>query len=165
MLVLAFNACGLPVFYWLKIQICKIKAEVAESCGVRSSESLSIFSSTEKDVKVENSSELCVAGKMYDIVKTETRNGVKIYHALGDNDEDTYIKKLAGAEKKSTHGTSLPAKASQHFDAIYFAGDNSHDLNTFPTFATADEPAVNDPRFRPQDFKDIFSPPPNRLIS
>jgi hypothetical protein len=163
--VLAFNSCGLPFFYWAKIQVCKIKAEIAERSGAWSSGPLVVFSSADKDVRLENSRELRVSGEMYDIVKTETRNGVKFYYATHDNDEDIDIAKLANSEKKSSHETSLPVKAQTVYDAVFFAIDNSDAFNSYPAVVMRDEVSVNGPNFYPDGFKEIFSPPPNGSFS
>jgi hypothetical protein len=163
--LLAFNACGLPFFYWVKIQLCKIKAEVAEARGAWSSESLVVFSSADKDVLLENSRELRVSGKMYDIVKTETHKGIKFYYAAGDNDEDTYISKLGKAEKKPQRQTSTPAKASRLCDAVILAGHDCNDFNSYPTAQMSNDLSLNDPHFYPLNFKEIFSPPPNGSFS
>jgi hypothetical protein len=163
--LLAFNAGGLPFFYWIKIQVCKIKAEIAEHSGTWSAESLVIFSSVDKDVRLENSTEFRVAGKMYDVVKTETRNGVKYYYATRDNDEDDYAAKLANSEKKSSHETSMPEKAQKLYDAVFIAGKDDNAFNSFPSVQISDDAALNDPHFYPLNFKEIFSPPPNGLHS
>ena len=160
--VLAFNAFGLPFFYWVKIQLCKIKAEVAESRGAWSSESLHVFSSADKQVRLENSTELRVSGKMYDIVKTETRDGVKYYYATSDDDEDFFISKLSGAEKQSNRETAPPIKTLKLHDVINFArGNVFYDFDSYTTAAPGDVAAVNVAHFYPLHFNEIFSPPPN----
>ena len=164
-MLLAFNSCGPSFFYWIKIQLCKIKAEVAEESGAWSDQSLVVFSSADKNVRLENSTELRVSGKMYDIVKTETRNGVKFYYATHDSDEDTFIAKLAKTEKKSGHQASMPVKAEKLYDAVFFAADDDHLFNSFPSVQISNDAAPNDPHFYPLNFKEIFSPPPNGLFS
>ena len=165
MLVLAFNSCGPSFFYWVKIQLCKIKAEVAERSGAWSSESLVVFSSADKGVRLENSRELQVSGKMYDIVKTQTTNGTKFYYTTHDSDEDILVAKLARSEKKAGHDTSMPLKAQKLYDAVFFAGNADNDFNSYPSIAINDDMIVNASHFYPPDFKEIFSPPPNGSFS
>jgi hypothetical protein len=164
-LVLAFNACGLPLFFWVKIQVCKIKAEFEEYESDRTAEPVAVFSSDQQGIKRVGSDELLVAGKMYDIVKTQTRNGVTYYYAASDKDEDTYISKLADAEKNAARETSQPAKALKLPEAKYFACNNGHNLVCNTTVICGNRVIVNEPRFFPLDFKAIFSPPPERPFS
>jgi hypothetical protein len=164
-LLLAFNSCGPSFFYWVKIQLCKIKAEVAEESGAWSAQSLVVFSSADKGVRFENSRELQVSGKMYDIVKTEIRNGVKFYYTTHDSDEDTFIAKLARSEKKSGRQASMPVKAEKLYDAVFFASDDDHIFNSFPSVQISNDAVPNDPHFYPLNFKEIFSPPPNGFFS
>ncbi len=165
MLVLAFNSCGPSFFYWVKIQLCKIKAEVAEATEDCSPKSLVVFSSADKNVRFENSRELRVSGKMYDIVKTEIRNGVKIYCTTHDSDEDVFVAKLARSEKKAGHQTPAPVKAEKLYDAVFFAGNDDSLFNSFPSVQISNDAAPNDPHFFPLHFNEIFSPPPNGLFS
>jgi len=163
--VFAFNSCGLPFFYWVKIQICKIKAEYEEGDRDRSTTSFTVFSANQAGVQRVGNDELLVAGKMYDIVKTQTRNGVKYYYAANDNDEDTYISKLADAEKSAAQETSQPIKASKLHEAKYFARDNDHHFICSSSITTVNDIVVNDSPFYPLDFRDIFTPPPESSFS
>ena len=165
MILLAFNSCGPQAFYWLKIQLCKIKAEVAEMRGAWPAESLVVFSSADKNIRLENSTELSVSGKMYDIAKTEIRNGVKFYYATSDDDEDAYVIKLVHSEQKASHETSIPVNTLKLFDAIFFACGDDNNFNFYPAIQMSDEGALDAPRFHPPDFKEIFSPPPNASFS
>lgn len=108
---------------------------------------------------------MLVAGKMYDIVKTQTRNGVKYYYAASDNDEDTYISKLAGAEKSAAQQTSQPVKTLKLHEAKYFACDSDHHFVCSTTAINSNDVIANDPPFFPLDYKAIFSPPPERSFS
>ena len=161
--MLAFNTCGLPFFYWVKIQVCKIKAELEEND--RSPGPLTVFAADAKGVKLIDDRELLVAGKMYDIVKTQTRNGVKFYYAASDHDEDVYINKLADAEKSAAQETSQPAKALKLYEAKYFPRGDRHDFGCLSTIIRVDKVVLNDPSFYPLDFKDIFSPPPESSLT
>ncbi len=102
---------------------------------------------------------------MYDIVKTQTLNGVKLYYAAADHDEDAYISKLADAEKSAAQETSQPVKALKLYEAKYFVCDYDHHFVCSSDIIPIKDVVVNDPPFYPLDFKDIFSPPPERSFT
>jgi hypothetical protein len=101
---------------------------------------------------------------MYDIVKTKVHNGIMIYYAVGDTDEDGFILDLTNLEKSSPE-KSLPAKIIKLYDLKYFDIKNKF----IPTGTWSAVPAglkpVHGHIYYPSPFRDVFSPPPNRLLS
>lgn len=164
-LLLGFNSFGLPFFYWAKIQLCKIKAEYAETEKEEASKTIVVFSSKEKAIQQVNSKELLVDGKMYDIVKTRIRKGVIFYYAVGDDDEDAYIHNLADVEKGDSGANSLPVKMLKLYEVKYVAVAEKHSAVNFSYEYTSNFSVINTPFFHPAHFKDILSPPPDLSLS
>jgi len=102
---------------------------------------------------------------MYDIVKTETRKGITFYYARHDEDEDIYVNKLARAENKPYHGSSLPGKMQRLFDATFFTGKDDSTHNIYAALQIRANAAINAAQFYPAGFLEIFSPPPNVSFS
>lgn len=163
-LLLGFNSFGLPFFYWAKIQVCKLKAELAER-EYEGPQTLTVFSSAKKGLQLVNSDELQVDGKMYDVVKTRTRNGVKYYYATNDKDEDTYIHKLADTEKGETGANSLPVKMLKLYEVKYIAAIEKYTPVNFSFQYTPRFGMMNAPFAYRAHFKDILSPPPDKFFS
>ncbi|MDR3695753.1 MAG: hypothetical protein P4L47_14020 [Mucilaginibacter sp.] len=164
-LLLGFNPVGLPFFYWAKIQLCKIKAEYTERERAESTKSLIVFSSQKEGIQRVNGSELLVAGKMYDIVKTRIHNGIKYYYAVSDNEEDSYIGKLGDVEKGNSGEKSMPVKMFKLYEVKYVT-DVKNDEPICVTLDHINRFSVVNSRFNyPVPFKDIFSPPPNLSFS
>ena len=163
-LLLGFNSFGLPFFYWAKIQVCKIKAELAET-EHEGPQTLTVFSSAKKGLLLINGDELQVDGKMYDIVKTRTRNGVKYYYAASDQDEDAYVHKLADTEKDQTGANSLPVKMFKLYEVKYVATAKSYDPLDVASDHITEFSVINTPFICASYFKDILSPPPDIFFS
>jgi len=161
---LAFNSCGLPFFYWIKIQLCKIKAEYSEREA--SGEILILISSSKKGIQRVNSTELLVDGKMYDIVKTSVSKGIELYYTTSDKDEDADVRKLASEEKDETGEKSLPVKIFKLHELKLVIGEADNRSFVCASSAHFNKFTVNNtPFIYPLHFKDIFSPPPNFLFS
>lgn len=164
-LILGLNQVGLPFFYWAKIQLCKIKAEYAERERAESTNSLIVFSSQKNDIQRVNGSELLVAGKMYDVVKSVVHHGIKYYYVVSDNEEDSYIGKLGDVEKGNSGEKSIPVKLFKLYEVKYITDVKNYE----PIYFTLDHInrfSVVNTRFNyPVPFKNIFSPPPNLSFS
>jgi len=123
------------------------------------------FSSATKGLQSVGDDELLVNGKMYDVVKTNMRNGVKYYYAVSDNDEDTYIHKLADAEKGDTGVNSLPVKTFKFYELKYVAATRNFVPTLNPSYQLTNFSCITSPMIYLSNFKDIFSPPPNHFLS
>jgi hypothetical protein len=124
-----------------------------------------LFSSQKKDFELVNKSEILADGKMYDIVKTQTCNGMMLYYTLGDKDEDGYVHNLTDLEKNNSGEKSLPGKTIKLLDVIYFTAEKCsqsacHSSDLLPGVSN-----LNRSLFYPSLFRDIFSPPPDHLFS
>jgi len=164
--LLGFNSFGLSFFYLAEIRLCKIKAEeYADEARTIRDKKFILFSSDTKGIERTNKTEIRVDGKMYDIVKTQTIKGKILYYTLADRDEDEYADKLTNLEKNNSAEKSLVGKTIKAYEAKYFGvKNNDHStclsLDRFPEIRAANEPILY-----PSLFKDIFSPPPDRLFS
>jgi len=153
------------LFYWVEIQICKIKAEYAERARAATRKDLILFSPDNKGFQLVDDDEILANGKLYDIVKICTSNGVISYYAVADRDEDEYVHKLIAAEKNDSAQKSTPGKNINLYTVKYFAAAKSNyplcfSLNLLISAA----PPKNAFLYRPPS-KDIYSPPPDYSAS
>ncbi len=160
------NSLGLSLFYLAEIQLCKIRAE--EYCDEdhdAGDKKLIVFSSDNKAIELVDKTEIRVDGQLYDIVKTRSIEGKVLYYARADHDEDEYVRQLIAIEKNDTAAHSQPISGVKSFEVKYFPvkiADKPQclSIDVFPQPETRPGPI-----FYPLPFKDIFSPPPDRLIS
>jgi hypothetical protein len=164
-LLLGFNSFGLFFFYWGEIQLCKIKADEYSDADYIPAKSLSVFSSDTKGIKMVDKNEILVAGKLYDIVKTQISNGITLYYALGDEDEDKYVQNLTDWEKNNSEEKSMPGKTINLHLAKYFTVEKYHDPVSPLLHLRIDVKTASDSFFYTSPLKNIFSPPPDNLLS
>ncbi|MCO5949741.1 hypothetical protein [Mucilaginibacter flavidus] len=150
----------------LEIQGCKIKAEEhAERDSGAAGKKLVLFSSDSKGFKLVDDDEIIANGKMYDIVKTRTSNGITSYYARADADEDEYVSKLTEIEKGNAAEKSSPGKTIKLYEAKYFAAKK----NLYPDCFSLDLPpgaiTLENTLLYNALFKDIYAPPPDYLAS
>jgi hypothetical protein len=149
-----------------EIQRCKIKAEeYSDADHEIGKKKLILFSSQTKGFELANKKEIFADGKWYDIVETQTSNGIILYYALGDKDEDRYVHNLADFEKNNSWDKSLPGKTIKLFNAKYFSDEKYHHSICLSLDLLPRVRVLNDALFYPSLFKDIFSPPPDHLFS
>ncbi|MDP4284905.1 MAG: hypothetical protein Q8891_10795 [Bacteroidota bacterium] len=105
-------------------------------------------------------------GKLYDIVKTEIRNGVTLYYALHDQEEDKDVKDLADWGKNNSPDNPLPGKTTRPELAKYFRMEK---LPVSPALSylhsSTDIKTINDCFLYASPLKIIFVPPPDSLLS
>lgn len=165
-LLLGFNSFGLFFFYWGEIQLCKIKADEYSDADYIPAKSLVVFSSGTKGIELVNKNEILADGKLYDIVKTAISNGITLYYTLSDEDEDGYVQNLTDWAKSNSEEKSLPAKTINLHLAKYFTAEKYHHYHTVSSLHGS--PGVNtasDSFFYTSPYKNIFSPPPDNLLS
>jgi hypothetical protein len=156
----------LSFFYLAEIQLCKIKAEnYANEDHTTGDKKLTLIPSDSKGVELVNKNEILTDGKMYDIVKTQVRNGKTFYYTIADKDEDRDIQKLTNLEKNSTGERSLPGKTIKLYDAKYFTVEKQSQNIDHSNCLSPGSSAVNNAGFYTSPLKDIFSPPPDYLFS
>jgi len=125
-----------------------------------------VFSSHNKSIKLINIKEILVDGKLYDIVKTQISNGITLYYTLSDEDEDGYVEDLSDWGKNNSGDESLPGKTINLHLAKYFTVEKyHHTLSTSSLRMQTDVKNANDSFFYTSPFKNIFSPPPDNMLS
>ncbi len=102
---------------------------------------------------------------MYDIVKTRTSNGVTLYYAVADSDEDEYVNKLTDVEKGNATEKSLPGKTIKLYDAKYFAAKKNHHPACFSLDLPPGAITPENTMLYNSLFNDIYAPPPDYLAS
>jgi hypothetical protein len=165
-LLFGFNSFGLFFFYWGKIQLCKIKAEdYADSYYQLPEKTLTIFSSDDKDFQINDDHEIVADGHLYDIIKTEMRNGKKLYYVLSDQEEDGYVKQLTEWGKSNSEEKSLPTKAvgihiGKYFEKVKYCPF------AFSLLRVRQHVKLSNDLFQYiSPLKIVFSPPPDLLVS
>jgi len=164
--LLGYYSFGASLFYLVEIQICKIKAEEhAEGDSKTAGKKLILFSSDSKGFKLVDDDEIFANGKMYDIVKTRTSNGITSYYTRADADEDEYVSKLTEVEKGNAAEKSSPGKTIKLYEAKYFAAKKNH----HPACLSSDLPTgaftLENTLLYNSLFKDIYAPPPDHQLS
>jgi len=164
--LLGYYSFGASLFYLAEIQICKIKAEEhVEGDSKAASKKLILFSSDSKGFKLVDDDEIFANGKMYDIVKTRTSNGITSYYTRADADEDEYVSKLTEVEKGNAAEKSSPGKTIKLYEAKYFAAKKNH----HPACLSSDLPTgaftLENTLLYNSLFKDIYAPPPDHQLS
>jgi hypothetical protein len=165
-LLIGFNSFGLFFFYWGEIQLCKIKADEYSNADYMPAKSLIVFSSGTKGLERVDKKEILVDGKLYDIVRTETSNGITLYYTISDEEEDEYVQNLTDWEKNNAEEKSLPGKTINLHMAKYFTAEKYHGpLSVSLLHPCTDVNTASDSFFYASPYKNIFSPPPNNLLS
>ncbi len=165
-MLLGFNSFGIFFFYWGKIQLCKIKAEeYTDGYYQLPEKSLIIFSSADKDFQLNDDHEIIANGGLYDIVKTEMRDGKTLYYALSDEEEDASLQQLSDWTKSNADQQSLPTKTvglrfGKYFEAV------KYNHTVFVTLLRLHHPVKlsNDLFQYASPLKIVFSPPPDLFI-
>jgi hypothetical protein len=156
----------LSFFYLAEIQLCKIKAEsYADDVRAISGKKLISFSSEAKGIELVDDDEIFAGGKMYDIVKTQTRNGVIWYYTFSDSDEDEYVNKLTNLEKNNLDERSLSGKTIKLYEAKYFTFKNRAHAICVSSDQLPEVKILNDSFLYSSIYKDVLSPPPDHLPS
>ena len=154
-------------FYWGKIELCKIKAQdYTEGFYQLREKSLTLFSSGSKDFQLINDDEILAGGNLYDIVKTEIRDGKTLYYTLSDEAEDVYVQQLADWGKSNSEEQSLPTKTVGLHIAKYF-DIKEHSYSSLKNILRLHKNirSSNDLFLYISPLKNIFSPPPNNFLS
>lgn len=112
-----------------------------------------------------NKKEILADGKLYDIVKTEMSNGIILYYTLHDEDEDEYIQNFTDWKKNNSQEKSLPGKTINLHIAKYFTVEKHHPVSASSLNLHSDVKTASDSFFYTSPFKNIFSPPPDNLLS
>jgi len=157
-ILLAFNSVGLLVYYWGEVNFCKVAVQE------KTSRDCLRFYADDKDVQLVNDDEFLFHGKLFDIVEKKTRGGRTIYFAYSDEQEDGLMESIAQLSRMNSTENSLPGKSnfpeilkytsSQQLSFSFFLHKDLKEENT--SFAIL---------FFDQPFRNIFSPPPNFLLS
>ena len=148
----------------MEIQICKIKAE-GHADDEAAGEKLVLFSSDSKGFRLVDDDEILANGKMYDIVKIRTGNGITSYYTHADNDEDEFLQKLTNVEKSNATDKSPPGKIIKLYEAKYFANRKDHCPACFSSDLLARASTPESILLYNSLFKDIYAPPPDYLAS
>ena len=89
-----------------------------------------------------------------------------MYYTLSDEDEDMYVQSLTDWEKNNSQEKSLPGKTINVHLAKYFIDEkNQHPLFASSLHLRTHVQPVSDSFFYTSPFKNIFSPPPDNLLS
>jgi hypothetical protein len=124
-----------------------------------------LFSSDSKGFKLVDDDEILANGKMYNIVKTRTSNGITSYYTRADGDEDEFLQNLTNVEKSNTTEKSSPEKTIKLYEAKYFAVRKDHYPARFLLDLLAGASTPEGILLYNSLFKDIYAPPPDYPVS
>lgn len=145
--------------------MCKIKAEYAEAYYQLPERTLIIFSSDDKGFQFNDDHEILANGNLYDIVKTEKKNGKTFYYVLSDLEEDGYVHQLAKWNESNSDKQSLPAKAvdihiGKYFEIIKYSP------TAFTLLRVRKTVKLSNSLFQyTSPLKIVLSPPPDFIVS
>jgi hypothetical protein len=89
-----------------------------------------------------------------------------LYYTLSDEDEDEYVQNLTDWEKNNSREKSLPGKTIIVHLAKYFTDEKyQYPLLASSLHLSTDVKTVSDSFLYTSPFKNIFSPPPDNLLS
>lgn len=126
---------------------------------------LTIFSSGDKDFQFNDDHEILANGNLYDIVKTEIRDGKTFYYALSDLEEDSYVDQVAKLSKSSSGEKSLPAKSVDIHIGKYYE-IIKHYPRACALLRVRETVKISNFLFQyTSPLKTVFSPPPDFLLS
>lgn len=146
--------------------MCKIKAgDYADNYFELPEKTLTIFSSDDKGLQFNDDHEIVADGHLYDIVKTEMRDGKTFYYALSDQEEDDYVQQLTEWGKSNSEEKSLPTKTvgvhiGKYFEQVKYCPPASLLLRVGQQVRLS-----NDLFQYGSPLKIVFSPPPDLLVS
>ena len=154
-------------FYWAKIGLCKIKTrDYADGYYQLREKSYKLFLSASKDFQLINDHEILAKGNLYDIVKTEISNGITLYYTLSDEEEDVYVQQLTNWGKTNPEEQSLPIKTvGLHIAKFFDIKKYNYSSLTELLRLHANVRSYSDLFLYTSPLQNIFSPPPNNLLS
>lgn len=89
-----------------------------------------------------------------------------MYYTLSDEDEDQYVQNLTDWEKINSEEKSLPGKTINVHLAKYFTVEKyNHPASTSALSLLNNVKTASDSFFYKSPFKNIFSPPPDNVLS
>ena len=143
--------------------MCKIKArDCADGYYQLKEKNYKLFSSEAKDFKLINEHEILADGNLYDIIKTETRDGKICYYTLSDEEEDMYVQQLNDLGKSNSQEQSLPAKTVGLQIGKYFEDIKYNSLVFIKSLPVHEPEELSNDLFQyASPLKIVFSPPPN----
>ncbi|HEV8083000.1 MAG TPA: hypothetical protein VGP55_07355 [Chitinophagaceae bacterium] len=125
-----------------------------------------IFSSDTKGIELINKKEILADGKLYDIVKTEMSDGKKLYYTLSDEEEDEYQLELTDWEKNNSQEKSMPGKTINLQLLKYFTVEKYQSFVLYCSIHfRCNTKTGSDSFLFKSPYKNIFSPPPDKLLS
>ena len=150
-----------------KIQLCKIKADNYSDAEYKIPEKfLVIFSSDTKGIELINKNEILVDGKLFDIVKTEIKDGKTLYYTLSDKEEDEYQLELTDWENNNSQEKSMPGKTINLHLLKYFTVEKYQSSVLYCSIHFRGNAKTGSDSFLYKSpYKNIFSPPPDNLLS
>ncbi|MEO8859887.1 MAG: hypothetical protein ABI358_00560 [Ginsengibacter sp.] len=154
-------------FYWGEIQLCKIRArEYADFDFIMPGKTMVVFSSDNKAIQFVNKNEIRVDGKLYDIKKTELNNGITIYYAMSDEEEDHYVQSLQGWEDTNSREKSLPGKTINLHLAKFLKSEKNCHFNLHSLDINKQKlKEMDESFFYNSPLKIVFTPPPEKFFS
>ncbi len=128
-LLLLFNTIGMLVFYWGEMENCEAIAWNKIAHNDFNDDALIHFSSNDKNFSLIEDHEILSNGILYDIVKTESKNGVTIYSCFDDKKESGFWNGISQLGKNSSEQSSTPVKNNAPEVLKYIGNEKTFDYS------------------------------------
>jgi len=162
-LLLAFHTVGLGILYLVELHCCEMEFE--DEYNLEEEGLLVGFVAGEKNFTLVNNHEILHEGKLFDILKKENRNGKLVYLAVNDKKEDRCMEGISRIAKGHSSESSLPGKSPVvKFLKYTCQQKNKNFPGGFPLLNLFPKGNFSHGHYLSPD-RDIFSPPPNRMVS
>ena len=159
------NSAGLLFYYYSEVGARKIEMkEYIASSNKFDAQLLTVFSSGDNNIESIDRNEISYAGKMYDIVKTEKKDGHTLYYVISDNKEDELLNSISELAKHGPVG-SQPQEKKMAYEVLKFVHNNNNLFTDLYAVNTHADWFSGSPDYYPSPSKNIITPPPRQSFS
>lgn len=159
-LLLLFNTIGMLIFYWGEMENCEAIALSQIANHEFNDDALIHFSSANKNFSLIEDKEILSNGILYDIVKTETKDGEIIYSCFSDKKESVFWNRISQLGKNNSEQSSAPVKNNAPEVLKYIGQDKSFDYSFIYTSKLTQFGLMDNGFYYQNPYSEISSPPP-----
>ncbi len=165
-LLMFLNSAGLLFYYYSEVEARKIEMrEYVASSKNFDTHLLVVFSSEDKNIESIDRNEISYGGKMFDIVKTEKKDGYTLYYVISDNREDELLISISELTKQNRNAAGQPQEKKMAYEVLKFVHNNNNlSTNLYAVNMHADW-FSRSPDYYSSPSKNIITPPPRHIFS
>ena len=158
--LLLFNTFGMLIFYWGEMEKCEALAESRIAHHEFNDDALIEFITANKDFQIIEGKEILNNGILYDIVKTETKDGITIYSCFSDKKESGFWNGISQLGKINSEHSNVPVKDNAPEVLKYIGHDKSFDHSFIYTANISQSGLMEKNFFYQNPYGEILAPPP-----